>query len=201
MAGIRGVGAAIAIALAALPQDHSFAQTSHPLAGTWKLNLAKSTYDPPNLAPKSGTTVYVVTGDTLKGVTDGIDSRGRATHSEYTVKFDGRDYPWKGTIAGQPNTSQDTVSFRRIDDRTFQIFNKLKGNVVITQRTVVAGDGKTRTTITEGRNAQAQPIRNVMLYDKLDPEHSERAQRIEPRARSTICLSDLQRRQIVRVSV
>lgn len=143
------------------------ALAAHPLDGTWKLNLEKSTYDPPTLAPKSGTTVYVVTGDTMKGVTDGIDAQDRATHSEYTVKFDGKDYPWQGTIAGQPNTSQNTVSFRRIDDRTFEIFNKLNGKLVVTQRTVVAIDGKTRTTTTDGTNAQGQKIHNVMVYDKI----------------------------------
>ena len=165
MAALRGVG--IAVALAAFLQTPSSAQSTHPLDGTWQLNLANSTYDPPNLAPKSGTTVYVVTGDTMKGVSDGVDSQGRATHSEYTVKFDGKDYPWKGTIAGQPNTSQDTVSFRRIDDRTFEIANKLKGTLVVSQRTVVARDGKTRTTTTDGTNAQGQKIHNVMAYDKI----------------------------------
>ena len=164
MAVLRRIG--IAVAVAVFLQSQSSAQSTHPLAGTWQLNLAKSTYDPPNLAPKSGMTVYVVTGDTMKGVTDGVDAQGRATHSEYMVKFDGKDYPWTGTINGQPNTSQDTVSFRRIDDRTFDILNKLKGKVVITQRTVVATDGKTRTTTTVGTNAQGQKISNVMVYDK-----------------------------------
>ena len=159
--------AGVAATVATFLLSHSFAQSKHPLDGTWQLNLAKSAYDPPNLAPKSGTTIYVVTGDTMKGVTDGIDAQGRATHSEYTVKFDGKDYPWKGTIAGQPNTSQDTVSFRRIDDRTFEIANKLKGTLVVRQRTVVARDGKTRTTTTDGTNAQGQKIHNVMVYDKI----------------------------------
>jgi hypothetical protein len=158
-----GVTVIVGVCLHATPSG----QSAHPLDGTWILNVAKSTYDPPSLAPKSGTQVYRVTGDTLIGVNDGVDSQGRTTHSEYTVKFDGKDYPWTGTIAGQPNTSQDTVSFRKIDDRTFEILNKLKGAVVVTQRTVLAADGKSRTTTTIGTNAQGQKISNVTLLEKM----------------------------------
>src|SRR5213593_4184896 len=60
------------------------AQAPSPLSGTWKLNLAKSTYSPANLAPKSTTAVYTVTATDITVSTEGVDAQGRATRSEYT---------------------------------------------------------------------------------------------------------------------
>jgi hypothetical protein len=142
------------------------AQSASPLNGTWMINVAKSTYNPVNLAPKSSTSKMDITGDTLKAVVDGVDSQGRTVHTEYTVKLDGKDYPWKGTIDGKPNVSQDTVAWTRVDDYTFESTNKLKGEVLSTQRVVIAKDGKTRTNTVTGKNAQGQPVTNTILYEK-----------------------------------
>lgn len=144
----------------------SFAQPASPLSGTWKLNMAKSTYSPANLAPKSGTTQFDVTKDGVKAVIDGVDSQGRATHSEYTATFDGKDCPWKGTIAGQPSPNQDAVAWKKIDDHTYEITNKLKGQTLTSSRIVVAKDGKSRTNTTTGKNAQGVTVNAVAFYEK-----------------------------------
>jgi hypothetical protein len=143
-----------------------FAQPASPLTGTWKLNVAKSTYSPSNLAPKAGTTRFDVTKDGIKAVTDGIDSQGRATHAEYTATFDGKDSPWKGTIDGKPNPNQDTVAWKKIDDYTYESVNKLKGQVLTSSRIVIAKDGKSRTNTTTGKNAQGVAVSSTGLYEK-----------------------------------
>jgi len=142
------------------------AQTPNPLNGTWKLNLAKSKFNPPELTPKSGMSKIQINQDEIKVVTDGIDSQGRVTHAEYTAKFDGKDYPWKGTIDGKPNPNQDTVWWKKIDDYTYESGGKLKGKPLPTQHTVIARDGKSRTNTTTGTNAQGQAINNVAVYEK-----------------------------------
>ena len=142
------------------------AQAGDPLSGTWKLNVAKSKYSPANLAPKSGTTKLEVSQGGIKTVTDGVDSQGRVTHTEFTAKFDGKDGPWKGTIAGKPNPDQDAVTWKKIDDYTYELVNKLKGQVLTTQRTVVSRDGKTRTNTITGKNAQGQTINNTTVHEK-----------------------------------
>ena len=144
----------------------SSAQPASPLSGTWKLNIAKSTYSPSNLAPKSGTTQFDVTKDGVKAVIDGVDSQGRATHQEYTATFDGKDYPWKGTIAGQPSPNQDAIAWKKIDDHTYDITNKLKGQTLTSSRIVVAKDGKSRTNTTSGKNAQGVTVNTMAVYEK-----------------------------------
>ncbi|HYN07733.1 MAG TPA: hypothetical protein VES67_10105 [Vicinamibacterales bacterium] len=128
--------------------------------------MAKSTYNPAELAPKSSTSKVEITGDTIKVVVDGVDSQSRPTHLEYTAKLDGKDYPWKGTVDGKPNLNQDMVAWKKIDDFTYESTNKLKGEVLSTQRVVIAKDGKTRTNTVTGKNAQGQTVNNTVLYEK-----------------------------------
>jgi hypothetical protein len=143
----------------------AFAQTD-PLTGTWKLNAAKSKYNPANLAIKSNTIKYTIAGDTITAVTDGVDAQGRATHTEYTAKLDGKTYPFKGTIGGKPNPDQDGVMWKRVDKNTYETTTMLKEKALVTSHIVVAADGKTRTSTQTGKNAQGQTVNNVVVYDR-----------------------------------
>ena len=128
--------------------------------GTWKLNLTKSKYDPANLAPKSQTVKIEAAPDGLKQVGDIVDSAGKAVHTEYTAKYDGKDYAVKG------DANRDMVALKKIDDYTFEFTNKKGGKVMTTGKVVYSKDGKTRTVTNSGTNAQGQKINNTMVYDK-----------------------------------
>jgi hypothetical protein len=78
----------------------SFAQG--PEMGTWKLNEAKSKI--PAGMMKNTTVVYSMEGDSVKVTTDGTSGDGSPLHTEWTGKFDGKDYP----LTGEP--SADTRS-------------------------------------------------------------------------------------------
>ena len=128
--------------------------------GSWKLNLAKSKYDPANLAPKSQTVKNEAAADGVKQVADIVDSTGKAVHTEYTAKYDGKDY----AVTGDPN--RDAVALKRIDDYKFE-FTNAKGGKAMTKGTVVySKDGKTRTITTSGVNAQGQKVTNITVFDK-----------------------------------
>ena len=156
----------IALGLVAALTVSLVGQGVSPLTGTWKANLAKSKYNPSNVAPKSGTTRFEVTQDSIKTVTDGVDAQGRTTHGEYAARFDGKDYPWKGTIDGRPNPDQDAVAWKKIDNNNYEVTNKLKGQALTTLRIVIAPDGKSRTNTVTGKNAQGQTVSNTVVYDK-----------------------------------
>jgi hypothetical protein len=137
------------------------------LSGTWKMNLAKSNYSPANLTPKSiSITKIEAVQNGIKLVTDGVDSQGRKTHSEYTAKFDGKDVPVKSTIDGKPSPDQDAVAWKMIDDYTYENTAKLKGQTLTTTRVVLSRDGKTRTNTVSGKNAQGQTVNNTVVFDK-----------------------------------
>jgi hypothetical protein len=162
----RLVKVVFVLAAAALWQAGVSGQAPHPLNGTWRLNLAKSKYSPASLAPKSTTAKWVVAGDSATVTVDSVDSQGRTVHTEYTAKFDGKDYPWRSTIDGKPNLTQDAVSLRRIDDYTYEIVNKLKGQVLTTQRTVISRDGKSRTNTVTGKMADGTSVNHTVVFER-----------------------------------
>ncbi len=131
---------------------------SDMLIGTWKLNDAKS-----KIAagiPKNSTVVYEAAGDSIKVTIDGNAPDGTPTHSEWTGKFDGKDYPSTG------NPNEDMRSAKQIDDRTLQVTSKKGGKVVLTAHVVVAADGKTRTVTVNGTDAQGKKYKSTAVYDK-----------------------------------
>ena len=154
------------LALAAALPGAATAQATESLAGTWKLNAAKSKYDPASLANKSGTTTYTFSDKSVTANIDQVDAKDQKVHVEYTATLDGADSPWSGTIDGKPNPAQDVVSFKKLDANTYHVENKLKGKLLTTNHIVVAADGKSRTVTISGTNAQGQKIHHVVVYDK-----------------------------------
>jgi len=126
--------------------------------GTWKLNEAKSKIAAGT--PKNNTVVYEAAGDSVKVTIDGNAPDGTATHSEWTGKFDGKDYPSTG------NPNEDTRSAQQIDDHTLRVTSKKGAKVVLTARVVVAADGKSRTVTVNGTDAQGKKYKSTAVYDK-----------------------------------
>jgi hypothetical protein len=150
LAGIS-VAAILALSWTALAADNWL--------GTWKLNTAKSKYNP-GPAPKSQTVKQEAWEGGVKATTDGVGADGKPTHTEYAAKYDGKDYPWKG------NPNADMISMKKIDDNTYEAVWKLNGKVTITAKTVISGDGKTRTNTQTGTDAQGHKVNNVVVYDR-----------------------------------
>jgi hypothetical protein len=89
-----------------------------PNMGTWKLNEAKSKFAG---KARNHTVVYEAAGDQTKVTVDGVDEGGNAVHSEWTGKFDGKDYP----VTGDANS--DVRSYRKINARTLALTGKKGG--------------------------------------------------------------------------
>ena len=126
--------------------------------GTWKLNEAKSKIAAGT--PKNNTVVYEAAGDNIKVTIEGNAPDGTATHSEWTGKFDGKDYPSTG------NPNEDMRSVQQIDDHTLHVTSKKNGKVVLTAHVVVAADGKSRTVTANGTDAQGKKYKSTAVYDK-----------------------------------
>lgn len=136
------------------------AQSKDPFVGTWKLNVAKSTYSP-GPAPKSSTSTYAVAGQGYKVSVKSEPASGPVQEWSYTSNLDGKDAPISGN-----NPNADMVAAKRIDANTLELVNKKSGKVTATQKNVVAADGKTRTVTTTGTDAKGQKINNVAVYEK-----------------------------------
>jgi hypothetical protein len=129
-----------------------------PMIGTWKLNEAKSRI--PAGAPKNTTVVYEAAGDNVKVTTDGVGPDGKPAHSEWTGKFDGKDYP----VTGDANS--DARSYKKVNAHTLSLENKKGGKVNISGRVVVSADGKTRTVTLTSTDASGKKVSSTAVYDK-----------------------------------
>ena len=155
--------AVVIVALAAVLGISSTAraQSPDPSIGTWKVNLAKSTYSPGPKPTVAGTIKVEPSAGGLKTTIDGTNAQGRPTHTETVGKFDSKDNPVKGAPA--PNT---TTAYKRIDGRTFEAMGKVDGKPTVTTRVAISADGKTMTATQTGKNAQGQSVNNVIVADR-----------------------------------
>ena len=136
----------------------TFAQ--HQLfAGTWKVDVARSKYEP-GAAPKSETLRFEPVGDGFKVSLDGVNQQG-PYHSEALGRFDGVDVP---VVASPARQAAFTYAFSRVDERTWEIVIKVNGERQLIVRHVVSDDGKTMrgvsTVTTRGH------INQVVIYEK-----------------------------------
>ena len=129
----------------------------NPNMGTWKLNEAKSKFAG---KARNHTVVYEAAGDQIKVTVDGVDESGGAVHSEWTGKFDGKDYP----VTGDANS--DVRAYKMIDKHTLELTGKKGGQTTLTGRIVVSGDGKSRTVTTTATDSQGKKVTTVAVYDK-----------------------------------
>jgi hypothetical protein len=135
----------------------STAQTTDLPMGTWKLNLAKSKYNPGPL-PKSETLRWQVSQGTFKFSADTVEAQGQTTHMEAITNADGRDYSLKGF----PNTTRST---KRIDAQVWVVTVKVNGKVTVTRREALSADGKTLTVTATGTD-EGRPVNNVSVFEK-----------------------------------
>src|SRR5262245_984015 len=98
-----------------------------PAVGTWKLNPAKSKYDP-GPVPKEQTITISAAGAGIKVSSKGTGGDGQPTSAEYTVNFDGKDVPATG------NPAWDMTSATRVDKNTTSYTRKKGGKVVQTAK-------------------------------------------------------------------
>ena len=130
----------------------------NPQMGTWKLNEAKS-----KLVPgmgKNHTVVYAEQKDKIKVTVDGVDKDGKATHSVWVGKWDGKAYPTKG------NLSWTSAAYTVVNDRTNDITTMKDGKTVWTGRITVSADGKSRTVTLNGTGADGKKFKGKAVYDK-----------------------------------
>jgi hypothetical protein len=127
--------------------------------GTWKLNLAKSSFMP-GPAPKSLMMNFERTKDGIKYFSGGVDADGKPTHTEYVSKFDGDEVPYHG------NPDADTSTSKKIDDNSYENVWKKDGKPTITGKLVVSEDGKTLTVTQTGTDAKGQAVNSTIVFDR-----------------------------------
>jgi hypothetical protein len=129
------------------------------VVGTWKLNVAKSTFSP-GPAPKSETRVYSESAQGLIVAAKTTAADGKESSSTVTFKEDGKPYP----ASGSPDF--DMVAVTRVDALTVNGTLMNAGATVGTGVRTVSKDGKTLTLAQKGTLANGTKYDEVAVYDR-----------------------------------
>jgi hypothetical protein len=124
----------------------------------WKLNLAKSKYDP-GPPPKSQTRTWKSAG---KVSVEDVGAAGKPVEYGYTIKTDSKDYPTTGAV---PNGA-DTVSTKRIAPTPSRRLSRGGGKQVEATRFAVSKDAKLLTITAKATKPSGQSFDNTILWDK-----------------------------------
>ena len=136
------------------------AQTTDPIMGTWKLDVAKSTYKP-GPAPKSSTLTIEPAGKGTKIAVDAVNADGSPFRWGFTTLRDGKE---EAPVTGNPMF--DVVTATRESATAGTNVYKKAGKVVMTTKAAISADGKTMTLTSTGTDAKGQAIHNVAVYRK-----------------------------------
>jgi hypothetical protein len=111
---------------------------------------------------KSTMVVWEKAGENEKLTVDGVDAEGKKTHTVWTGKLDGKDYP----VTGDPNS--DTRAFTTNGKDTVDMVSKKDGKTVGDGKIVVSADGKTRTVTNTMTNAKGEKVTSTSAYEKSE---------------------------------
>jgi hypothetical protein len=146
---IRGVAACIVVAACLMPQV--VLTQVNPRIGSWKLDLAQSTYQQ-GQAPTGETLTYLAAADgALQLTADAVLPGGTKRPSGYRAKYDGQDYPYSSGVG-------DTIAITG-DGWSSDATIKMRGKVTQTTHSVVSQDGKTMTVVATTASGRAVSTR------------------------------------------
>jgi hypothetical protein len=91
---------------------------------------------------------------------DGVDGTGKATHNEWTGKFDGKDYP----VTGDP--ASDTRSLKLASPGHYVLSNGKDGKTSVTGTVEFSADNKTRTLTTHMTDAAGKKVTSIAVYER-----------------------------------
>jgi hypothetical protein len=132
-----------------------------PLIGHWMLNIAKSKYEGVP-APKSEMRVYEAFGGAGKGIKatfDRVDGAGKKIAVTFSAMYDGKDYKYSGPDG-------DTIALTRPNPNTLDAVLKRNGQIIQTTHSVISPDGKTRTQMATGTDAQGRKFTVTAVFEK-----------------------------------
>ena len=152
------VGVACAAICAIVLGSAAGAQTD-PLVGTWKLDLAHSTYKP-GPAPRGQLVAIEAAGKGIKVSVHTVGADGTEVKWAYSSARDGKDAP----VTNNPN--YDAANVTQTSPTEGTIAYKKGGKTVVTVKTSVSKDGKKLTVTYTGVNFEGQAMNNVGVFLK-----------------------------------
>ena len=129
--------------------------------GTWKMNVAKSTFAA-GREVKEMTMTVSEQGDNALVAAVGSYRDGKPISTKYTVPIKG------GTLnysQGAPPAGT-TIVAKRIDNNTIEFTVTMSGKQLAADRGVLSADGKTITLMRNGVDASGKPFKGTEVFNR-----------------------------------
>ena len=149
---VLGISLGLSVALSAADND--------PLMGTWILNVPKSQLGA--VVPKSIVRKHIPIPGGVRVVQDRVDAQGKASTGEFTVKFDGKDYP----ISGDPYV--DRLIMKRVNKYRADGIGMKGDKKATTYIWQVSKDGKVLTYTTQRLYPPERVGTIIQILDKQE---------------------------------
>jgi len=133
--------------------------THRGFAGTWKLDLQRS--DIPTVT-RSQILVIETDGVLVTVREELVNDKGEALTISVEGKFDGKDYPVKGTPFA------DTVAYRLLDPQTIEGVAKKDGKVVVRETAVLSDAGDAVRVTYLSFDAQGNTAESHGLFERVE---------------------------------
>ncbi len=137
----------------------AMAADASSLAGTWTLNVGKSSFAGPGF--KSQTRTYAEAADgTVTMSFSGVAADGSTVTGGATLQYDGKDHP----ISGSKN--YDTAALTKVNGSTAKFTLKLGGKLVGHGTRTISAHGKVLTLASTITGADGKTSTSKMVFDK-----------------------------------
>lgn len=143
---------ALAIPCARVAAQDAQNAKADPFVGTWKLDAAKSKFNPG--PPLKDETVTIAPD---KVTVDETLADGKTENWSYT--------PSPGSAATITGLENSTVTEKKVNERTIEHSWKM-GTSTMQGRGVVSKNGKKMTYTLTGTNQEGKPLHNVLIFEK-----------------------------------
>lgn len=132
-----------------------------PYTGTW-------TRRPGADASTQVLTIEVVGGEE-RYTSEMSAATGRRQVTRYAAKYDGREYPSRTVVteSGTETARDDTVTLKKIDERTRERHWKQQGRIVRVLRRTVSPDGKVLTSVVVDIDERGrEQVASTLVFDR-----------------------------------
>jgi hypothetical protein len=150
------VGSALALVIPVVLAAQPGSDTA---IGTWKLDMAKSTFGSAT-PPKGQTRTYTASPNGLHVVIEEEAADGKKTKTDLTVTYDGKPHP----ASGSPDF--DSAASTRIDPYESKADLIRNGKVIGLLRRLVSQDGKTMTINIRIERANGNTETALSVYER-----------------------------------
>lgn len=130
-----------------------------PYLGTWKLNVAKSTYAG-RLPHQAMTLKFSAEGEALRLSREGVNGEGKVIRDEEVYYVDGRERPYHGL------RNADTYSVRQLDSYAMVTTWKKNDKIVTLAHCVVSPDGQMMVILISGTDRQGRAFRQAEVFER-----------------------------------